>query len=105
MGFVTDNHCANVGQLVKMGFVFDPEPSPFMTNGHMSKRGTTYRACVLALDDIMIISDSKSDLDTNSPTFMSDSCMTWDEVLDSLVKRKAITAKQRAKYPDMSKES
>lgn len=76
-----------------------------MTTGHMSKRGTEYRVYVLAMDDIIIISDSKSDSDIKSPTFISDSCRTWDEVLDSLVKRKAITAKQRAKYPDKSKES
>ncbi len=95
--FVTDNHCRNVKRLVRLGFRLG-EPSAFMTNAKMTKHGRSYFLTILPIDGIIIVSDDTSD--PSDENFISDDCRTWEEVIDSLARRKAITERQRMKIKE-----
>ena len=88
--FLIDNHCENVKKLVEIGFEFD-DTSAFSMNGTLTKKKKSFYLHLFPLDGIALLSDDTSDV--KSPDFMSDTCRTWDELLNALVRRKAITKK------------
>ena len=88
--FLIDNHCKNVKRLVQIGFEFD-NASAFSMNGTMTKRKKSFYLHLFPIDGIALLNDDTSDV--SSPNFMSDTCITWNELLDALVRRKAITQK------------
>ena len=87
--FLIDNDCENVRRLVQMGFEFD-DASAFSMNGTLTKRKKSFHLHLFPLDGIAILSDSLHN-------YQSDNCLTWDELLDALVRRKAITKKAAQK--------
>ncbi len=88
--FLVDNHCENVKKLVEMGFEFD-NTSAFSMNGTLTKKKKSFYLHLFPLDGIALLNDDTSDV--KSLDFMSDTCRTWNELLNALVRRKAITKK------------
>ena len=95
--FLIDNHCKNVKRLVQIGFEFD-NASAFSMNGTMTKRKKSFYLHLFPIDGIALLNDDTSDV--SSPNFISDTCRTWNELLDALVQRKAITQNAAQKIRD-----
>lgn len=93
--FLIDNHCENVKRLAQLGFEFS-EASAFMMFGMMQKIKRTFSITALPIDGIAILREDTADI--GSEDFSSDQCYAWNELLDALVRRKAISKKTAMKY-------
>ena len=96
--FINANRGRNIHRLMEMGFAFEEQRSSFYMRGEMRKRRKKYVVELFFRDGFVIVSDSTQD--AKDPNFLAEVCRTWSDVLDSLVRRRALTEKQRLAYED-----
>ncbi len=95
--FLIDNNFKNVKRLVQIGFKFNIA-CMFAMNGTLKKGKKSFYLYLFPLENFALLNDDTSDV--NNPNFFSDTCRTWNELLDALVRRKAITQNAAQKIRD-----